>query len=486
MGFNLAFLICAVGVAGLFFLNRDKSVRVSKTVWLPVVWLWINGSRSASAWIFIWTGISFGGALGGDLSAQTDGSPLDAVIYAAFLVAGVAVLVRRKRQAISILKTSTPILIFIAYCLSSVLWSHIPEVAIKRWTKDLGDLAMALIIATDPDPAEVLRRIFARVGFVLLPASILLIRYSRLGRAYDPAGGPVNTGVTTNKNSLGLITFVIALGAVWSLIQVLRDKRRRNRTRKLVAVGTLVVFGLVVLDQAHSATSIACFVLGSLLILATHSSVIRRNPAGVHVLVLTLLAAGGTIMLFGGQGAVIGALGRDSTLTGRTDIWQAVIPMCPNALIGAGFESFWNTYGGNIRSLGTFASGINEAHNGYIEVYLNLGWIGVLLVASILVSAYLRAVGAFRRNPEIGSLMLAYVAAIAVYGITEAGFRILTPTWTFLLIAHVTSSRYSSQAHRALAPGRLALQGKATANWALRDESAPGPTVEKIPRFHHL
>ncbi len=486
MGFNLAFLICAAGIAGLFVLNRDRSVRISKAVWLPVIWLWINGSRSASAWIYIWTGISFGGALGGDLYAQADGSPLDAVIYAAFLVAGVAVLLGRKRQVIAILKRSGPILIFYAYCLSSVLWSHIPEIAIKRWTKDLGDVAMALIIATDPEPSEALQLLFARVGFVLLPASVLLIRYSQLGHAYDPSGGQVNTGVTTNKNSLGLITFVIAIGAVWSLIQVLRDKRQRNRTRRLVAVGTLIAFGLIVLDQSHSATSIACFALGSLLILTTHLPAIRRNPAGIHVLVLTLLAVGGAMMLFGGQGVVLGALGRDSTLTGRTEIWQAVLPMCPNALVGAGFESFWNTYGGNIRSLGRYESGLNEAHNGYIEVYLNLGWVGIGLVACILVSGYLRAVAAFRRNREIGSLMLAYLAMTAIYGITEAGFRILTPTWTFLLIAHLTSTRYSSRGSRHLVSGGDALQGKWAPSRATDDEPSRGPTVEKIPAFHHI
>jgi O-antigen ligase len=484
MGFDIAFLICAVGVGGLFYLNRDKSLQVSKAVWLPVIWLWINGSRSAATWIYIWTGIGFGGAVGGDLYAQMDGSPLDAVIYAAFLVAGVVILLRRKQRTRTILKMSVPILIFYAYCLSSVLWSHIPEVAIKRWTKDLGDVAMALIIATEAEPPDALRVLFERVGFILLPASVLLIRYSPLGRAYDPSGGPVNTGVTTNKNSLGLIAFVIAIGAVWSLIQVLRDKRRRNRTRKLVAVGTLIVFGVVVLDQAHSATSVACFALGSLLMFATHLPAIKRTPAGIHVLVLTLLAAGGAMMLFGGQGAVLGALGRDSTLTGRTEIWAAVLPMCPNALIGAGFESFWNTYGGNIRSLGTFASGINEAHNGYIEVYLNLGWIGIGLIASILVSGYLRAAAAFRRNPEIGSLMLAYLASIAIYGVTEAGYRILTPTWTFLLIAFVTSVRYSVSAPRSLVLEGAASKGKLTANRALRYESSLGSAVKKIPTFH--
>ena len=51
MIFWLAFLICSTGIAGLFFLDRDKSVRTSKALWLPVIWLWIAASRPVSLWL---------------------------------------------------------------------------------------------------------------------------------------------------------------------------------------------------------------------------------------------------------------------------------------------------------------------------------------------------------------------------------------------------------------------------------------------------
>lgn len=192
------------------------------------------------------------------------------------------------------------------------------------------------------------------------------------------------------------------------------------------------------------------------------------------------------MMLFGGEGAVLGALGRDSTLTGRTEIWAAVLPMCPNGLVGAGFESFWNTYGGDIRSLGTFASGINEAHNGYIEVYLNLGWMGIGFLALILVTGYLRAAAAFRGNPQIGSLMLAFLATTAMYGITEAGFRILTPTWTFLMIAHITSTRYALDRPRSLGSRGGLTKQRSAATLMPSGTSVPNPAIRKIPSFHRL
>ena len=76
-----------------------------------------------------------------------------------------------------------------------------------------------------------------------------------------------------------------------------------------------------------------------------------------------------------------------------------------------------------------------SAHNGYIEVYLDLGWIGVCLIALILISGYRRAIKAFQRDRELGSLFLAYVATATIYSITEAGFRVLTASWIFLLVS---------------------------------------------------
>ena len=83
---------------------------------------------------------------------------------------------------------------------------------------------------------------------------------------------------------------------------------------------------------------------------------------------------------------------------------------------------------------------LNEAHNGYIEIYLNLGWIGLFLIVLILISGYRQAVKAFRGDPELASLMLAYVTTSTFYSITEAGFRMMNLSWIFLLLAVVSSS----------------------------------------------
>jgi hypothetical protein len=323
----------------------------------------------------------------------------------------------------------------------SVSWSDFAEVSFKRWIKSIGDLVMALIVITDAEPTEAFKRLISRLGFVLLPASILLIKYfPNLGRGYDPSGEPMNTGVTPNKNSLGVITLVLALGVVWHVLNLLRAKDRPNRGRHLIAQVTLLVFGVAVLAMAHSATSVACFVLGSGLMLATGLPMIRRRPAGVHVLVLGLFLVGGLTMFLNAQAGIVHALGRETNFTGRTEIWSAVIPVAPNAVVGAGFESFW--LGPRLDRVWSRLSQymhVNEAHNGYLEVYLNLGWLGVGLIALILIKGYRSVVAAFRQDPAAGSLWLAYLFAAVFYSVTEAGFRLLNPIWIFLLLAVVAA-----------------------------------------------
>ena len=437
MGTWLATLICSVGVAGLFFLDRDTSVRNSKALWLPVIWLWIAGSRTVSLWL----GIS-GGSAYYSLASTLEGNSFDAAIFGMVIAVGVLVLLGRWKKTSAFVAASGPIILYFFYCLLSVTWSPFHGPAFKRWIKAVGDLVMVLVVATDAQPIAALRRLFSRVGFILLPFSVVLIRYTALGRGFDPEGNPMNTGVTTNKNSLGLIVYLISLGALWNVRSLLIHKDEPNRGRRLVAQATLLAFGLALLKMAHSSTSIACFIFGSGIILATSLPAIKSRPSRINSLCLLIILAGALAFLSGSDALVVHALGRNESFSGRAGIWQACLASAGNPVIGTGFESFWNA---NVDKVVDHLPGyvnvsnLVSAHNGYIEVYLDLGWIGVSLIALILIGGYRRVGRVCQRNLELGSLFLAYLATGAIYSLTEAGFRVLTPSWIFLLLAVVSA-----------------------------------------------
>ena len=138
---------------------------------------------------------------------------------------GVIVLIRRRRVVRDLLKANWPVVLYFSFCLVSLLWSDFPAWGFKRWIRALGDLVMVLIVATDAQPITALRRLFSRVGFVLLPASVLLINYyPELGQ--DSDGDCEYTGVTTDKNALGDLVYLVALAALWQILSLVRDRKR--------------------------------------------------------------------------------------------------------------------------------------------------------------------------------------------------------------------------------------------------------------------
>src|SRR6266699_3115389 len=93
MGSSLALLVFAVGICGLFFLDRDTSARTSKALWLPVFWLWINGSRPISAWL----GMSLPEESPGQLPAT---SAVDQLVAGILMLLAIIVIVRRRRNVV--------------------------------------------------------------------------------------------------------------------------------------------------------------------------------------------------------------------------------------------------------------------------------------------------------------------------------------------------------------------------------------------------
>ncbi len=437
---------CAVAVAVLFMLNRDRGTRTSTALWIPVAWFLIAGSRNVSEWLQLSAPIDAA-------DRYLEGNPVDRNVLTVLMACGVIALLGRKQRVAAVVRANAPIVLYFLYCGVSIFWSDYTLVAGKRWFRSLGDVIMVLVIFTDPSWGAALKRVLTRVGFLLLPISVLLIRYFPYwGRAYGQDGTPYWTGVAAGKNSLGMICLIFGLASVWSFLVAYRSRENRFRFRRLVAQGTVAAIALWLLGIVNSKTSLACFALaGSLMILTTFSSFARR-PLVVLSMVVSIISAAFAVLFMGVGGGVLQAMGRDSSLTGRTDIWRVVLKFADNPWFGAGYESFW--LGQRLKDVADalHVTLLNQSHNGYIEAYLNLGWVGVVLLVVLIVTGYRTIMAEFRGDPEIGTLRIAYFVLVVVYNFTEGVFKTMSPVWIAFLVATMAVPYARSLKARTITP----------------------------------
>jgi O-antigen ligase len=416
--------------AFIFFLFRRESreeTSVSGALWIPLIWVLIGGSREVSQWI----GLASSGP-----GAVEEGSPLDAVVFFLLIAAGFYVLNKRQVNLSEFAKNNLWLIIFLLYCLAAVSWSDFPFIAFKRWIKILGHPIMALIVLTEPEPKEAVRRLLKRSAYVLVPLSICFIKYyPQYGRAFSYwTGEAYNTGVSLNKNGLGCDCMIFGIFFFWNTLQAFQIKNRKARRSELLLSVSFLAMVWWLLSQSSSATSLTATLVAWFIIGLVGLPVVNKRFIGTY-LVIGILVFAVLEPIFGIYASVVKSLGRDVTLTGRTDVWHEVFKLQDNPIFGVGFESFW--LGKRLEILwAKFTWHPYQAHNGYIETYLNLGIVGVVLVAGQIIGTFGKIRRDLLRRFEFARFRLGFLLAIVFYNYTEAVFVTTSLVWAiFFLIA---------------------------------------------------
>jgi O-antigen ligase len=431
MGASIALLVCFAFIFWLFARDVKRRGRMSPALWLPLAWAFIVGSRPVSDW-FGYSGV------GDEASAYDAGNPLERNVYLLLMAASLVVLWRRRVSLGAVVRDNRWLFVFYLYWALSVLWSDASFIAFKRWFKDLGNVVIVLVILTEDDPIEAAKTVFVRCAYLLIPLSLLFIRYiPTLGRCYDTQGNVMYVGVCPNKNTLGSLVLVSGLFFFWDLFNELR-KKSSSRDKGSVWARILLLLMIVwILHIADCATALSCTLIAIGIFFGARLGFVKRNLRFIEL----YLVLGAVLFLvldsaFNLRATLLHSLGRDETLTGRTDVWDLLLRHQSNTLLGAGFNSFWS--GETLRKIWETVPGIVQAHNGYLDTYLNGGILGVGFLLAWLWSASRNIKSALIEDTDYARVRLAFLCIAVIYNWTEAAFNKNGLLWMVLLLVTMT------------------------------------------------
>jgi exopolysaccharide production protein ExoQ len=437
---KLAVLIAAVFVLAAFRSDKEASQWPSDGLFWPTLWYVIVASRPIGVWLDIW-GVPLPGG-GGD---ATDGSAIDRYFFSVLTVIGVTILSRRRVDIGAIVRSNPVVTCLLLYMAISVVWSAYPFVSFKRLIKMIGSVVMALVIVTHPRRFDAALTVLKSCLFIHLPMSIIFTRYFRdLGVTFDWSGSSESwIGIATSKNTLGqvamlgLICFSVVLRQNWS--------RKRFQFFPMAYLG-MALYLLRGSSEAISMTSVSVAAFATIVLYrlqAYRSLPAQARPFVVAVfsavVALILLVAAHSIFLFSADsvlGTMVTMFGRDITLTDRTYIWSDCYAAVSNPLLGVGFGGFWIGRLVNIPWNASMTWVLGQAHSGYVETYLQLGLIGVLLLAMLVFTTLPKLLRELETHFDDGAIRITLFLTILFVNVTESVFpRGDHHLWLLFLVA---------------------------------------------------
>lgn len=313
-----------------------------------------------------------GGASEGDgIDTSTYDFSLNAKVSILIYLISFALLVLRWKKVAAVITKDQAIWVFVLVISLSALWSVAPSTTFRFSVYSLGTTAFGLYLATRYTFHELFEIICVTFAVSVILSVLFIVALPHYGIMSSIHEGAFR-GIYTHKNQFAL---VMDAAAIMFLIRASSGKSLNWLFWLLLAV----TVALVVLSQ-----STTC--LANLLVMFCLCALYRifrwRYEYMVSAILLGLLVGIAGILIFiyyGESDLFFVAVGKDSTLSGRTDIWQAVIEMIKRRFwLGYGLQAFWQGLEGPSAYVElSVRTQVAYAHNGFLDLWLGLGFAGV-------------------------------------------------------------------------------------------------------------
>jgi exopolysaccharide production protein ExoQ len=347
------------------------AIVVSLVYWTDVLWLVLPGETNNPSPIFRLSMLG---------------------IYA---VSGL-LLARRWDAVIALLKQNVLLVALLLLPLISYLWSIAPAETFNRAIALLGSCAFGLYLASHFSPHRCLLVIAGASCLAAIVSAILIVAFPDLGVMPDGEYIGAWRGAYSHKNSFGFMT---SLGAVVCLIAW-----RATPQPLCYVFGLGLVFNLVLLAGSRSLTAQINVFLSMLIVLTAARSVRLLSSYGIAIalgLALLVITAVGTISA-PDIANLLARFGKDLTLSARLPLWDLIIPFAQERFwLGFGYDAFWNE-GHYAVDMITQRMRFNPmySHNGILELWLSLGFLGVVLFVFVFVQFIIRALTLLNKQPD--------------------------------------------------------------------------------------
>lgn len=295
----------------------------------------------------------------------------------------------------------------------SFLWSDFPDVSKKEGIITLLSSLFGLYLASRFTLKEQLQIVAWTAGI----AAVFSLLYSLALPGYAKEQGfhaGAWRGPLIQKNMFARILVIFAPPILLTALE--------NRKYRTIL---LIVFAISVALIQLSTSKSALLIFISLMILLPLYRALRWSGSLVIPLLIIAVIIGGSVATWfiTNWEPFLYSLGKDPSLTGRTDIWESVIEkIWDRPWLGYGYAGFWVDGGEGERAIWkTIYLKVTQAHNGYINIAAELGLLGLLFFILSLLTAYIRSINLVRSTRTIEGLWpITYITYIFLYNETES------------------------------------------------------------------
>jgi exopolysaccharide production protein ExoQ len=303
----------------------------------------------------------------------TDYSKLIALFFLNYLIS-FSLLVLRWKKSLYVVKKEWTIWLLIGIACASVIWSFIPKLTPNRSIALAGSTLFGFYIAARysiRDQLKLLSWSFAVIIILSLLMVMIIPSYGTM--AYGVHAGSWR-GIYTHKNWLGR---VMNISGIVFLIMAMNNKRQQW----VYWLGLGCSFGLLLLSKSSSSI-INCVTIFSIIPIY---SIFRWRYLIMLPIIASVAMIGSSFLFWFNENSttLLGSIGKDATLTGRTDMWPHIIDMiAKQPWLGYGYNGFWNDWdspGATVWYAAKWTA--PNAHNGVLDLLLQLGLLGTIIFA---------------------------------------------------------------------------------------------------------